>query len=173
MSKNLLAVLFNVFSQVGREQRGMVGEVIASYLSISTPADIAATYDKVVLHLGQALAVPTVKPTPGSTTSPTSHTMLDLLILLIPFLPAESAKALFAHASGAEAKLIGSDDVAVQKKSYRVLARLVEAGGKVRLGPSELEQFVHRLGDGKEVVLAGARRVESPPSFYFVLFSGD
>lgn len=82
--------------------------------------------------------------------------MMDLLIILVPFLPKESAKALFGHAAGE--RLIGSDDPAVQKKSYRVLARLIE-GGKVLVGGKGLEAFVARLADGGEVVAAAARRV--------------
>jgi ribosomal RNA-processing protein 12 len=162
MTSNLLAVLFNVFSQVAREQRGMVGEVITSYLAVSSEADVTATYEKVVGHLGEALQVPTPKPAPGAAAvSPTSHTMLDLLVIIVPFLPAPSARALFAHASAAEAKLIGSNDPAVQKKSYRILARLLETG-KVTLAGAELESFVARLRDGTEVVSAGARRVSLP-----------
>lgn len=161
MTKNLLAVLFNVFSQVAREQRGMVGEVITSYLAVSGAEDVTATYEKVVGHLGEALQAPVVKPTPGApAASPTSHTMLDLLVIIVPFLPAPAARALFAHASAAEAKLIGSNDPAVQKKSYRILARLLETG-KVTLAGAELEAFVARLRDGTEVVSAGARRVRS------------
>lgn len=159
MAKNLLAVLFNVFSQVGREQRGMVGEVITSYLGVTSEPDINATYTKVVTHLGQALMVPFNKASSGAgpgQASPTSHTMLDLLILLVPFLPKESAQALFAHATGE--KLIGSDDPAVQKKSYRVLARLIETK-KVLVGGEGIEAFVKRLADGGEVVAAAARRV--------------
>lgn len=161
MAKNLLAVLFNVFAQVGREQRGMVGEVITSYMGVTSDEDIAATYTKVVTHLGQALLVPFVKgaggnanAAPGAAT-PTSHTMLDLLIILVPFLPATSAKALFGHAAGE--KLIGSEDPAVQKKSYRVLARLIETG-KVLCDGEGIEEFVTRLADGGEVVAAAARR---------------
>lgn len=159
MTSNLLAVLFNVFSQVAREQRGMVGEVITSYLAVSSEADVTATYEKVVGHLGEALQLPTPKPAPGAAAvSPTSHTMLDLLVIVVSFLPAPAARALFAHASAAEAKLIGSSDPAVQKKSYRILARLLETG-KVTLAGAELEKFVARLRDGTEVVSAGARRV--------------
>lgn len=163
MTKNLLAVLFNVFSQVAREQRGMVGEVITSYLSVSPEADITATYEKVVGHLGEALNTPTPRPAPGAAApSPTSHTMLDLLVIIVPFLPPATARTLFAHASAAEAKLIGSPDAAVQKKSYRILARLLETK-KVTLAGAELETFVARLRDGTEVVSAGARRVRLAP----------
>lgn len=163
MTSNLLAVLFNVFSQVAREQRGMVGEVITSYLAVSSEADVTATYEKVVGHLGEALQTPTPKSVPGAAAiSPTSHTMLDLLVIVVPFLPAPAARALFAHASAAEAKLIGSSDPAVQKKSYRILARLLETG-KVTLAGAELEAFVARLRDGTEVVSAGARRVSTWP----------
>lgn len=164
MAKNLLAVLFNVFSQVGREQRGMVGEVISSYLEVASDADLKATYDKVVHHLGQALAVPYVKPAGGNAApgaaSPTSHTMLDLLILLVPHLPAQSAAALFAHASGDG--LIGSEDPAVQKKSYRLLARLIETKKVMRDGKG-LDAFVKRLADGGETIAAAARRVRLFP----------
>jgi ribosomal RNA-processing protein 12 len=34
LAKDMVAVLLNVFSKLGRDQRGMVGEVIGSWVSI-------------------------------------------------------------------------------------------------------------------------------------------
>jgi ribosomal RNA-processing protein 12 len=83
--------------------------------------------------------------------------MLDLLILFVPALsPAQSA-SLFAATSTKD--LLEHNDAAVQKKSYRLLKRLLEAGklGAAASGDS-LEAFVKRLDEVATGVGPGAQR---------------
>lgn len=51
---------------------------------------------------------------------------LDLLILLLPYLPAGESSALFESCLSKE--LLESKDNAVQKRAYKILAKLVRAG---------------------------------------------
>jgi ribosomal RNA-processing protein 12 len=88
--------------------------------------------------------------------------MLDLLLLLLPNLPSNTEQSLFekALASG----LMGSPDAGVQKRSYRILARLARKGlltGHTR--ESAVEAVVKRLAETKESVAQGAQRVSDPP----------
>jgi ribosomal RNA-processing protein 12 len=89
-----------------------------------------------------------------------SHTMLDLLIILIPHLPASPAKALFNAAS--TGNLIENSDAAIQKKSYRILTRLIELDKASALQGEGFDQFVQKLVDVSASIGPGAQRVSRP-----------
>jgi ribosomal RNA-processing protein 12 len=167
----MISVLFNVFSSCASEERGLVGEVIKAWLGVLSSQviisghsrydmilmrrlqDIAATYAKVTGMLQDALKKPS---TPSSRAVPVSHTTLDLLLLLLPFLSLASLQTLFEIALSKE--LMESSDAGVQKKSYRILSRLVEQGilqGKKNI----IEHVVKRIGETVESVSQGSKRV--------------
>ena len=173
LAKDVVSVLLNVFSKLPREQRGMVGEVIGHWVGILTDKvslfaiifqcrrsadvsqDVVATYTTVTTHLSANLTHSTPS-TPGS--SPISHTMLDLLIIFVVNLPPTQSIALFtATATGT---MLEHSDATVQKKSYRLLKRLLEAG---KLGNAvqgkKLEEFVVKLGEAGGGAGPGAQRV--------------
>jgi ribosomal RNA-processing protein 12 len=169
LAADMLAVLFNVFSSVPREQRGMVGDVISLWLSVMseevsladlvkhelTSQDVTATYNRVTDHLGKALTSPV--PAQAGTT-PLSHTMLDLLIILVPHLPVECALKLFAATQ--TSTLLEHSDATVQKKSYRILARLIDSGKvAAALQGESVDGFVKRVEDVGPNVGPGAQRV--------------
>lgn len=120
----------------------------------SIAQEIAATYEKVTSHLASALSQPS-SSTGGL--PPVSHTMLDLLIILIPHLPASPAKALFNAAS--TGNLIENSDAAIQKKSYRILTRLIELDKASALQGEGFDQFVQKLVDVSASIGPGAQRV--------------
>jgi hypothetical protein len=86
-----------------------------------------------------------------------SHTMLDLLIILIPHLPSAPATALFNAAS--TGNLIENSDAAIQKKSYRILTRLIELNKASVLQGEGFDQFVQKLVDVSASIGPGAQRV--------------
>ncbi|WRT66755.1 uncharacterized protein IL334_003718 [Kwoniella shivajii] len=151
LAKDMVSVLLNVFSKLPRESRGMVGEVIGLWVGIMTESDIIETYNTVTTHLSSNLH--TTQP-PSAGASPISHTMLDLLIIFVPHLPPTQSQALFNAAS--QGTMLEHKDATVQKKSYRVLKRLLEAG---KLDKSKnLEEFVKKLGEAGAGVGPGAQR---------------
>jgi len=154
LGKDMVSVLLNVFSKLPREQRGMVGDVIGAWTGIMDEKDIIETYNTVTTHLSQNLGSSSA-PVPGA--SPISHTMLDLLILFVPALPAAQSASLFAATSTKD--LLEHSDATVQKKSYRLLKRLLEAGklGEAASG-DKLEVFVERLNEVAAAVGPGAQR---------------
>jgi ribosomal RNA-processing protein 12 len=82
--------------------------------------------------------------------------MLDLLIVFVPYLPAPQSTSLFnAIASPA---MLEHPDATVQKKSYRLLKRLLE-GGKLKVEGKQLEAFVEKLNGVGGGVGPGAQRV--------------
>jgi hypothetical protein len=116
--------------------------------------EIAATYEKVTSHLASALAQ---NAAAKGNLPPVSHTMLDLLIILIPHLPAAPAKALFNAAS--TGNLIENSDAAIQKKSYRILTRLIESNKANALQGEGFDEFVQKLVDVSASIGPGAQRV--------------
>ncbi|KAB5591981.1 Ribosomal RNA-processing protein 12 [Ceratobasidium theobromae] len=114
---NMLSVLFNVFSNVESNDRGLVGEVISLWLGLADTKELSNTFKKVSAMLAQNLE---------AALTPLAHTTLDLLVLLIPHLSSTDGTRLFEIVFTNSA--IASSDGTVQKKAYRILARLVERG---------------------------------------------
>ncbi len=84
--------------------------------------------------------------------------MLDLLIIFVPYLPPAQSAALFT--ATATPTMLEHKDATVQKKSYRALKRLLEAG---RLGEAangeKIEEFVGKMNGVGNGVGPGAQRV--------------
>ncbi len=90
----------------------------------------------------------------GSTdTSSTTSMTLDILVLLIPHLSNQDASELF-DAIFSEEVLVNPDN-AVQKRGYKILARLVE-GGKL---PLDVEQLFKRLDELLDRLSPAAKKV--------------
>ncbi|CEL62196.1 Ribosomal RNA-processing protein 12 OS=Saccharomyces cerevisiae (strain ATCC 204508 / S288c) GN=RRP12 PE=1 SV=1 [Rhizoctonia solani AG-1 IB] len=118
LAGNMLSVLFNVFSSVESNDRGLVGEVISLWLGLADTKELSVTFKRVSNMLSQNLK--------GAATIPLAHTALDLLILLVPHLSSVDATRLFAIVFAEN--VISNADGTTQKKGYRILARLVERG---------------------------------------------
>lgn len=154
LAKDMVSVLLNVFSKLPREQRGMVGDVIAAWVGIMDEKDVIETYNTVATHLSQNLGN-SQAPAPGA--SPISHTMLDLLIVFVPHLPPAQSASLFTATSTKD--LLEHEDATVQKKAYRLLKRLLEAGQLGAAGSGDkLHEFVERLNEVATQVGPGAQR---------------
>lgn len=118
--------------------------------------DVTDTYNKVTGMLATALTSPSKQQ--DASLPPVSHTMLDLLIILIPHLPATTAVSLFNAAS--TGNLIENNDAAIQKKCYRILTKLIESGKAApALQGEAVDQFVNKLADLSANVGVGAQRV--------------
>ncbi|KAK1080280.1 pre-rRNA processing protein, partial [Friedmanniomyces endolithicus] len=110
---NVLAVLFNVYSQTLPHNRGNLLQCINSYLSITPEAELTETFQRVGTMLESALAEAadaTVvaegkkKQQPSSEEAknkmpPVSHTLMDLVITMSIYLPRESFAGLFNMAN--------------------------------------------------------------------------
>ncbi|CAE7160736.1 unnamed protein product [Rhizoctonia solani] len=118
LAGNMLSVLFNVFGSVESNDRGLVGEVISLWLGLADAKELSATFKKVSTMLTQNLK--------GPAATPLAHTSLDLLILLVPHLSSTDGTKLFTTTFADN--VISNADGTVQKKAYRILARLVERG---------------------------------------------
>ncbi|KXN91076.1 Ribosomal RNA-processing protein 12 [Leucoagaricus sp. SymC.cos] len=126
-AESWLAVLFNVFGSVNRDSKGMVGDVITAWASIADEPVITGAYLKVIdlfrTNLISAQETPTTANVSSEAGSAIAMTQ-DILILLLPYLSQSDSKALFEFCLTPE--VLSGKDNGVQKRGYKILAKLVE-----------------------------------------------
>ncbi|KAK2464281.1 hypothetical protein APHAL10511_003738 [Amanita phalloides] len=139
-SESWLAVLGNVFSNVNKDSRGMIGDVISVWASITGQRELNKAYKKLVDVFKTNLANPSSK---GNAESGNVASMTqDILILLLPYLSSEDASALF-HLCLSDDVLF-SEENGVQKRGYKMLSKLV-ASGKVPI--TDVRPLFKRLNE--------------------------
>lgn len=162
---NMLAVLFNVYSQTLPQYRGYILKCIGAYLSITPSEKLQETFVQVTTTLEASLAEAGAQTqaekqkqkqkNADDKMPPTSHTLMDLVVTISIYLPRESFGTLFNIAS---IIIIKDDDPQLQKKAYKLIPRLSESpSGKAALEErsSELQQL---LLSSSESVSAPAKR---------------
>lgn len=131
-ASNLLAVLFNVYSQTLPQSRAFILQCINSYLSITPEKDLVETFERVSKMLQSALPAANQPPPkkeanqpPKDKLPPTSHTLLDLIIALSVHLPRSTFAPLFVLASTIITNpAILATDPQLIKKAYKLIPRL-------------------------------------------------
>jgi ribosomal RNA-processing protein 12 len=162
---NMLAVLFNVYSQTLPQYRGYILRCINAYLSITSTKELMETFERVTAMLESSLAETGVQTQAEKQKEkqknvedkmpPLSHTLMDLVITISVYLPRESFGTLFNIAS---IIIVKDDDPQLQKKAYKLIPRLAESpSGKAALQERnpELQQL---LLSSAEKASASARR---------------
>ncbi|KZS98276.1 NUC173-domain-containing protein [Sistotremastrum niveocremeum HHB9708] len=157
-AESWFAVLFNVFGTVEKESRGMVGEVISAWATMTKDKELAGAYRKVVLLFKQNL--PKAESMQKNSNAPNEsaaavQTTQDILLLLLPHLPAKEAASLFDLCLTPE--ILASKDAGVQKRGYRIVAKLMDSG-KVTLDGTRVENSFKLLIEATEKVGAAAKR---------------
>ncbi len=156
LSGNLLAVLFNVYSQTAPQSRGYILQCINAYLSITTEQDLVETFTRVSSILDASLTkpddAPTLKqPQLKDKLPPTSHTLLDLVIALSIYLPRSAFPSLFSLASRILTHVtVTSTDPQLIKKAYKLIPRLAtsQAGAAaIQARSSELQSLILTSSD--------------------------
>lgn len=140
-ASNILAVLFNVFSQTAPESRGFVLETIDAYLSISTPEDLEATFNKVSVLLKNAFDEEAGKETKQKG-SKLSVTMMDLVVAMAKYVPQSSYNALLTIFT----QTVGSPEPLLQKRAYRIVSKLIET-------PVGTSALTHFAGEIEKVII--------------------
>ncbi|RYP54030.1 hypothetical protein DL768_001032 [Monosporascus sp. mg162] len=155
---NLLAVLFNVYSQTLPQSRGPILQTINAYLSITPKNELVETFNRVSQMLAASLeeaskeqdknkAQKSEKQMPS-----TSHTLMDLVITMSVYLPRESFGPLFNIAA---LIIVKDDDPQLQKKAYKLIPRLAES----ETGQAALMERNEEL---QSLLLSGAEKVSVP-----------
>ncbi|CAK4033566.1 Ribosomal RNA-processing 12 [Lecanosticta acicola] len=161
---NLLAVLFNVYSQTLPHNRGNLLQCINAYLSITPEGELLETFQRVATMLEGSLAEggpqtqadkqkdQTTNKDSRDKMPPTSHTLMDLVITISTYLPRESFAGLFHMAANIVNK---QDDPQLQKKAYKLIPRLSES----EVGRQALAE---RTVDLQQLILEAAEKASAP-----------
>ncbi|QIW97163.1 hypothetical protein AMS68_002681 [Peltaster fructicola] len=160
-SSNLLAILFNVYSQTLPQNRGNLLQCINAFLSITPAAELMETFQRVATMLEAAILeqgpqTQADKQKEGKDGKlkmpPTSHTLMDLVITMSVYLPRDCFSGLFTMAANVVQK---KNDPQLQKKAYKLVPRLAES----EIGR---QAIVERNTDLQQLFLASAEHVSSP-----------
>ncbi|KAI4727148.1 NUC173-domain-containing protein [Aureobasidium sp. EXF-10728] len=154
LAGNILAVLFNVYSETLPQYRGIILQAINAYLSITPEAELMETFTRVASMLESSLGesgpqtqADKQKETKGpNKMPPMSHTLMDLVITISIYLPRDSFAGLFNMA----AIIVNNDsDPQLQKKAYKLIPRLAESeSGRAAIleRNSDLQQLLLQAG---------------------------
>lgn len=160
-AENLLAVLFNVYSQTLPHNRGNLLHCINAYLSITPEHELMQTFERVGSMLETSLTEQSHNENPKQQPSseeaknkmpPTSHTLMDLLITMSIYLPRQSFAGLFNMAANIVSK---QEDPQLQKKAYKLIPRLSES----EVGRQAL---VERNVELQQLLLSAADKSSAP-----------
>ncbi|RMD40601.1 hypothetical protein DV735_g4531, partial [Chaetothyriales sp. CBS 134920] len=158
LTSNLLAVLFNVYSQTLPQSRAYIIQCVNAYLSITPEKDLVDTFDRVSKMLKSELPAPNSQPPPKprqqeprNKMPPTSHTLFDLVITLSVHLPRQCFASLFAlaHHILTNPNILQSDPQLI-KKAYKLIPRLAtsQTGAEaLRSRNPELRQLIIDTAD--------------------------
>ncbi|KAM0253244.1 hypothetical protein ACHAP5_000719 [Fusarium lateritium] len=158
---NMLAVLFNVYTQTLPQSRGPILQTINTFLSITPSAELMETFDRVSKMLAAELQQekPAEKKNQNQKSKDhmpsTAQTLMDLVITMSVYLPRESFAALFEIAAVIINK---EEEPQLQKKAYKLIPRLADSEiGKAALKERSAE-LQHLIISSTEKVSAPARR---------------
>ncbi|KAF4467291.1 ribosomal RNA-processing 12 [Fusarium albosuccineum] len=157
---NMLAVLFNVYTQTLPQSRGPILQTINTFLSITPNAELMETFDRVskmlAAELQQEKPAEKEKSQKSKDHMPsTAQTLMDLVITMSVYLPRESFGALFEIAAVIINK---QEEPQLQKKAYKLIPRLADSEiGKAALQERSAE-LQHLIFSSTEKVSAPARR---------------
>ena len=120
-AKNFLPILFNIYSSLNPQTRGFVLEVVRSYFKV-TDSELLSGFFKNAMKKVLTLFNSTEQLTPEQLEE--KHALFDLIVAMAPHLTAESVLVLY--------RLVKtnwqSEDLVVQKKAYKAMGALLEAG---------------------------------------------
>lgn len=163
-ANKLLSVLFNVFTQIRMDQRNYVAETIEAYFKIFKLNDMVATFNKVSILLRKALDDETkdgslVKeentnnnPKGKNQIPKLSVTMMDLIVLMTKYIPADSFNALLTIFN----ETVRIENSQIQKRAYRIITKLLNIENNesiVALIPNIMQVFI----ETSTIVLPSAR----------------
>lgn len=155
---NMLAVLFNVYTQTLPQSRGPILQTVNAFLSITPPQEVVETFDRVSKMLAVELEN-TQKPGEKGKGSKakdhmpsTAQTLMDLVITMSTYLPRDSFAALFEIAA---VIIYREDEPQLQKKAYKLIPRLATS----ELGKAALQE---RNTDLQQLVLSSSEKVSAP-----------
>lgn len=148
MASNLLAVLFNVYTQTASNARAFILETIEAYLKITSQTDLEKTFNNVCGLLKNAMDEESLNS--GNGKPQLTATLLDLVVCMCKYLPTSSYPALFTIFGST----VVSPDALIQKRAYRIIIRLAEL-------PSGSEALSKFMLDIENIILDNSTTVQT------------
>lgn len=151
---NLLAVLFNVFTQTAPNARGYILETIEAYLKITSQEDLEKTFNNVCGLLKNAMDQEEEKSVKGK--PQLSATLLDLVVCMAKYVPKSSYPALFSIFDAT----VSSTDALTQKRAYRIITKLSEldAGSEaLSIHGADIQKIIIQNADSVQTSAKSAR----------------
>ncbi|EFY88170.1 ribosomal RNA-processing protein 12 [Metarhizium acridum CQMa 102] len=155
---NMLAVLFNVYTQTLPQSRGPILQTVNAFLSITPLHEVVETFGRVSKMLAAELEN-TQKPEEKGKGSKakdhmpsTAQTLMDLVITMSTYLPRDSFASLFEIAA---VIIYREDEPQLQKKAYRLIPRLATS----ELGKAALQEKNTEL---QQLILSSSEKVSAP-----------
>lgn len=155
---NMLAVLFNVYTQTLPQSRGPILQTINTFLSITPNAELMETFDRVSTMLASELEKekPADKKKENQKSKDhmpsTAQTLMDLVITMSVYLPRESFAALFKIA---EVIINKEEEPQLQKKAYKLIPRLADS----EIGKAALQE---RSAELQQLIFSSTEKVSAP-----------
>ncbi|AGO13853.1 AaceriAGL014Cp [[Ashbya] aceris (nom. inval.)] len=148
-SPNMLAVLFNVYTQTAPNARSYILETIEAYLKITSAENLSKTFDNVCALLKDAMdKEASSQPVKGQPKM--SATLLDLVVVMSRVVPESSYTALFSIFN----TTVNSQDVLTQKRAYRIISNVAE----LEDGSEAVRSYI---SDIENVMIAAAKTVQT------------
>lgn len=148
MASNLLAVLFNVYTQTASNARAYILETIESYLKVTNKEDLEKIFNNVCGLLKNAMDEESNHS--GKEKPQLTATLLDIVVCMTKYLSPSSYPALFTIFGST----VISQDALIQKRAYRIITRLAE----LESGSEALSNF---MSDIENVVLSNSSSVQT------------
>ncbi|EHK46479.1 uncharacterized protein TrAtP1_005575 [Trichoderma atroviride] len=155
---NMLAVLFNVYTQTLPQSRGPILQTVNAFLSITPNQELMETFDRVSKMLaGELQNAPAAEAKQQGQKSKdhmpsTAQTLMDLVITISAYLPRESFATLFEIAT---AIINRQEEPQLQKKAYKLIPRLATS----ELGKAALQE---RNAEMQALILSSSEKVSAP-----------
>ncbi|KAF4336347.1 ribosomal RNA-processing 12 [Fusarium beomiforme] len=155
---NMLAVLFNVYTQTLPQSRGPILQTINTFLSITPNTELMETFDRVSTMLATELQKekPDEKKKESQKSKDhmpsTAQTLMDLVITMSVYLPRESFAALFKIA---EVIINKEEEPQLQKKAYKLIPRLADS----EIGKAALQE---RSAELQQLIFSSTEKVSAP-----------
>lgn len=163
LASNLLAVLFNVYSQTLPQSRAHILQCINAYLSITPEKDLLETFDRVskmfessVTAENESSSQESKEKRQKNALPQTSHTLLDLIVALAIYLPRSHLGRLFALASSIiTSPNLSKSEPQLLKKAYKIIPRLAAT-------PTGANALQERNRDLQSLILATTDKTPVP-----------
>lgn len=167
-SLNILASLFNVFAVTPMDSRVQLLECLKAFLSVTSREDLETTFNRVSSALDDSLKLPLSGSDNDNGIPPTSATMLDIIIQMVPFLPKQSFDALlriFVTVSR------NHQDPLLQKRSYRLFSSIIEQTYGSDILKLHINDLIELFLETSDYVGATARstRLNAISQFFLIL----